>query len=76
MQALGDALARIRTALEGIVDDHDAAAVALLHMEDVGAEIGRLQVACCAPNRLPLYARILENLTTAQRAVNQATGGH
>ncbi|GEM_PF-1824720 len=76
MKALGDSLDRIRTALEAVADDHDAASVALVHMEDVGAQIGRLQVGCCAPNRLPLYARILQNLTTAQRAVNKATGGH
>ncbi len=46
-------------------------------LEDAGAQVGRLQVGCCAPNRIPLYARVLEGLTTAQLAVNQALGeGH
>ena len=29
--------------------------------------VGALQVGCCAPNRLPLYATLLEQLNVVQR---------
>lgn len=38
-------------------------------LEDAGGQIGALQVACCAPSRLPLYTRMLGDLTTTQRTV-------
>lgn len=41
-------------------------------LEDAGGKIGSLQVACCAPARLPLYTRMLTDLTTAQRSVTSA----
>lgn len=47
----------------------NGAAVAIGTLEDAGAQIGRLQVGCCAPSRLPLYNEILENLMKAQRAL-------
>ncbi len=76
MRALGDTLGNARAALDR--DDEDGAmAEAMVHMENAGAQIGRLQVGCCAPNRMPLYSRILVNLTTAERGVKKATGaGH
>ena len=40
------------------------AVVAML--EDAGAQVGRLQIGCCAPNRMPLYAGVLEDLTRAR----------
>ncbi len=41
-------------------------------LEDAGARIGSLQVACCAPARLPLYTRMLGDLTTVQRSITGA----
>lgn len=36
-------------------------------LEEAGAMVGALQVGCCAPNRLPLYASLLEQLNVLQR---------
>jgi hypothetical protein len=41
-------------------------------LEDAGSQIGSLQVACCAPARLPLYTRMLSDLTTVQRKVTSS----
>lgn len=71
MAALGETLDRAEAAL-GHDDD---AAISLL--EDAGGQVGRLQVGCCAPARLPLYARMLEDFANAQLSINKARGaGH
>jgi hypothetical protein len=75
---------RLATTLSHARDDaaaagHDAerATLAIDHLEDAGAQVGRLQVGCCAPNRLPLYVELLEGLTTAQLDLRSAIGqGH
>ena len=36
-------------------------------LQEAGAMVGALQVGCCAPNRLPLYATLLEELNVIQR---------
>jgi hypothetical protein len=36
-------------------------------LQEAGAMVGALQVGCCAPNRLPLYATLLEQLNVIQR---------
>jgi len=74
MAALASTLAEARTQLDRVRTTPLAAADAILRLEDAGAQIGRLQIGCCAPKRLPLYARMLENLTTAQLTLNSATG--
>lgn len=77
MRTLGGTLALASDALGTIGRHPDAAAQTLAYLEDAGQQVGRLQVGCCAPTRLPLYARILEGLTAAQLAVNRAAGtGH
>jgi hypothetical protein len=77
MKALAETLAEARSGLDGLGHDPVVAEEALHHLEDAGAQIGRLQVTCCAPSRMPLYARQLESLTTAQRTINGALGrGH
>lgn len=43
-------------------------------LEDAGARVGRLQVICCTPVRIPLYARMLEKLTEIQLQVSKAMG--
>ena len=76
MHALGETLQAARRGLDEITRGADAGET-LTHLEDAGAQLGSLQVGCCAPGRLPLYARMLENLTTAQLAINRAIGaGH
>ncbi len=67
-------MARLRATLDeaeghlGSARDGDGSSV-IATLEDAGAQIGSLQVTCCAPSRLPLYARMLEDLTSAQRTV-------
>lgn len=36
-------------------------------LEEAGAMVDALQFGCCAPNRLPLYASLLEQLNVLQR---------
>lgn len=77
MRALGETLSAARTNIQGIVADSASAEVALVELEDAGAQVGRLQVGCCAPDRLPLYADLLEGLTRAQLGVSAQLGrGH
>ena len=75
MKRLGETIDRAR----GLVDGTDAPAVEAFwaEVEDAGAQVGRLQVACCAPGRLPLYTRVLAELTAARMAFDAAQGlGH
>ena len=73
MQELAGMLRKAATTLDAAADP-SSTGIVLATLEDAGAQVGRLQVGCCAPNRIPLYARILEGLTTAQLAVNKALG--
>jgi len=76
MRELADSLAVSRQALAEIAEPASAGAL-IAGLEDMGAQIGRLQVGCCTEKRLPLYARMLEDLTDAQLAVSRAVGmGH
>ena len=77
MAAPGETLAAARRHLGDLATGDDASRSALAGLEDAGAQVGRLQVGCCAPNRLPLYADLLEGLTRAQLAINASLGrGH
>ena len=77
MKRLADTLIQARGGLEHAVSDPSTAEAAITQLEEAGSQIGSLQVGCCAPNRLPLYARMLEDLTTAQLSLNRALGtGH
>jgi len=75
MQALGQTFSAARAGLDDLDEGSASGTIAIL--EDAGAQIGWLQVGCCAPGRLPLYHTLLEELTTMQRSVNAAAGvGH
>ncbi len=75
--ALAEALRAVRERLDLVVADPETAEVTIAGLEDAGAQIGRLQVTCCAARRMPLYDRMLEGLNTVQRTVNKAAGtGH
>lgn len=77
MKALSKTLGAARKGLAAGVMKPDAAEQVLTLLEDAGAQVGRLQVGCCAPKRLPLYAEILEGLTTAQLTIKSEVGsGH
>ena len=74
MKALGDVLDAARSGLEQPELDQPTAIAVLTSLEEAGAQIGRLQVGCCAPSRLPLYTTFLEGLTTAQLKINGELG--
>jgi hypothetical protein len=77
MKRLGQTLSDARADIANVKADPETATTAIEHLEDAGAQVGRLQVGCCAPNRLPLYVELLEGLTTAQLEVNRSLGqGH
>ena len=65
LAALDSQLQRIRAEL-GRLDGCDQDDVVAL-LEQAGATVGELQVGCCAPDRLPLYATLLEQLNIVQR---------
>lgn len=74
MARLAETLEATRSHLDAGLEQSDAALSAL---EDAGGQLGKLQVGCCAPARMPLYASMLEGFTEIQRAVNAARGqGH
>ena len=73
MVELGMALTEARVKLRAAtVDPTTGATAALETLEEAGAQVGRLQVGCCAPGRLPLYNEMLENLTKAQLVLASA----
>ncbi len=70
MAELGEALTEARVKLRAVtIHPETAGPAAIAALEEAGAQVGRLQVTCCAPDRLHLYAEILENLTKAQTTV-------
>jgi hypothetical protein len=77
MAALAETLDAARTALERFDHGEEELGTVVAHLEEAGAQVGRLQVGCCTPTRLPLYERILEGLTTVQLTASRAAGaGH
>lgn len=74
MTSLAATLADARAGLHRLTVDSVLTEVTLTTLEDAGSQVGRLQVGCCAPKRLPLYADMLERLTAAQLTINRALG--
>lgn len=72
MAAIEEALVAVRRDLDA--DDQGSLDRALRRAEEVGAAIGRLQVGCCAPLRMPLYAEALTHLNTIQIGVSKELG--
>jgi hypothetical protein len=76
MASLAGTLNNARGLIAQVVDDATAS-LAIDRLEDAGAQIGNLQVGCCALDRMPLYAEMLVELTKAQRAITKTQGlGH
>lgn len=69
MEALSDTLGRARRALGDLDGDRDAAVEVIAFLEDAGAQLGYLQVACCSPVRTKLYTNALESLGKTQRLI-------
>ena len=71
MAELAAGFEALRDRLPDLAEDA-AQARFVADLEALGARVGALQVGCCAPDRLPLYARILERLTSMQRLASSA----
>lgn len=77
MIELEDTLADARRLLGTVSADPGMAEGAILHLENAGAQVGKLQVTCCSENRMPLYAKMLAVLTASQIRLDTALGhGH
>jgi hypothetical protein len=72
MKRLAETLAGARLTIESSQSNLDLKVLDAL--EDAGAQLGRLQVGCCAPARMPLYAGALDKLTEIQLSVNRDAG--
>ncbi len=73
MQAIAADLRGVRAAFDGFAGQSNADSI-VDQLEETGSRIGRLQVGCCAPVRMPLYADLLVALTELQRAANARVG--
>lgn len=74
MRALAVALDNARHSVGEVSSDTGGTPAVIATLEEMGAQIGRLQVGCCTEKRMPLYARMLEDLTDAQLALSRAAG--
>lgn len=72
METLAATLESARSKLEGIDENNEGGAMAITILEDAGAQLGYLQVGCCAPGRTKLYAEALQSLTKAQRGIHRS----
>lgn len=77
MSAIADTLGSVRENLARL-DTGTADVVDVIgELEKAGGQLGSLQVGCCAPARMPLYADMLKDLTDVQLVVNRSAGvGH
>ncbi len=71
MARLKETLSETRQLVDSVIGDESDAEVTVQVIEGAGAQIGRLQVTCCAPSRMPLYDELLHNLMKVQRRVKQ-----
>jgi hypothetical protein len=74
MERLGATLATARAAVDRSAGESAAIDGAIEALQDAGSQLGWLQIGCCAPKRLPLYASMLEDLTTVQLTLNAVRG--
>ncbi|MDH5504870.1 MAG: hypothetical protein OEY98_12705 [Acidimicrobiia bacterium] len=77
MIELAKTLSEARRRLDAVPSNPGLAGEAIAHLESAGAQVGRLQVGCCAPNRMPLYVTLLAALSEAQLRLSASLGtGH
>jgi len=72
MEGLAATLASARRTLDDVDDDPITAGTVIGMLEDAGAQLGRLQVACCAPDRMKLYSSTLDDLGKIQRLITRS----
>lgn len=71
MEHLARTIDAARDRLGQIGDDPKIALQVVDILHDAGAQLGYLQVACCAPARMKLYATTLESLSKTQRLIKR-----
>jgi hypothetical protein len=71
MERLARTLTAARAQLEESADDPAIAGELVAILQDAGAQLGHLQVDCCTPARMKLYATTLENLSKIQRLLKR-----
>lgn len=77
MAEIAAILAEARELATDLTEDADDATQLLATLERAGGLIGALQVGCCTEARMPLYATVLDGLTTAQISISRSVGlGH
>jgi hypothetical protein len=77
MLTIKESISSARADIENATADSDAVGRSLATLEMVGGQLGSLQVGCCAPARMPLYADALRQLTEVQLNVSKSVGqGH
>lgn len=70
MEALQATLSDVRKRIKHLSGDASEEREIVDLLAGAGAEIGRLQIECCAPARMPLYAELLAGLSRTQRMVS------
>lgn len=71
MERLRRTLAQVDAHLALAHDSQEASAATVEAIAEAGEQLGRLQVTCCAPGRMPLYEGILNHLMQVQRIVKR-----
>ena len=72
MEQLAATIDRARSRLAGLTDDPVEARAIVDVLSDAGGQLGNLQVECCAPARMSLYASTLGELSEVQRLLTRA----
>ena len=72
MEQLAATIDHARSRLSGLTDDPVEARAIIDVLSDAGGQLGNLQVECCAPARMPLYASTLGELSKVQRLLTRA----
>lgn len=72
MEQLAGTLDQVRSRLGMLEDDPVEARSIIDVLVDAGSQLGHLQVACCAPGRMPLYSSTLGELFKVQRLLTGA----
>jgi hypothetical protein len=72
LAAIQDDIAEVRGSVRAVTDEPESTTPVYEGLERIGATIGQLQVGCCAPARMPLYADTMERLTGIQLDVKRA----
>lgn len=73
MAALGVALDEVDDDLASLDRMEGTIDPLIDRLEAIGAQVGSLQIDCCAPSRMPLYSEMLVSLNKIQKSVRLAT---